>query len=92
MKDHIPPKDSPILAKTRFSMLLPSGETEEFLKSKNIKTVMIVGIESHVCVLQTTLDLLAKGCGVWVLRDCVSSCNKEEVPIAIEVRQDWSLQ
>lgn len=86
LKDHIPSKDSPIIAKTRFSMVLPSGETEEFLKSKNIKSVMIVGIESHVCVLQTCLDLLAKGYGVWILRDCVSSCNKEEVPIAIEVR------
>lgn len=65
-------------------MVLASGETEDFLKRKNVKNVMIVGIESHVCVLQTCLDLLAKGYGVWILRDCVSSCNKEEVPIAIE--------
>lgn len=44
---------------------------------------VIVGIESHICVTQTTLDLLAQGHKVYVLADGVSSCNKEEVPIAL---------
>lgn len=39
--------------------------------------------QSHICVLQTTLDLLERGCDVHVLADGVSSCNKEEVPIAL---------
>lgn len=45
--------------------------------------VVIVGIESHICVTQTTLDLLANGHKVYILADGVSSCNKEEVPIAM---------
>ena len=45
--------------------------------------VVIVGIESHICVTQTTLDLLKDGHRVYVLADGVSSCNKEEVPIAL---------
>lgn len=44
---------------------------------------IIVGIEAHICVTQTTLDLLAAGHKVYVLGDGVSSCNKEEVPIAL---------
>ena len=32
---------------------------------------------------QTTLDLLAAGHKVYVLADAVSSCNREEVPIAL---------
>lgn len=44
---------------------------------------VVVGIESHICVTQTTLDLLKEGHRVYVLADAVSSCNKEEVPIAL---------
>jgi isochorismate hydrolase len=40
--------------------------------------------QSHVCVLQSTLDLLERGYDVHVLADAVSSCNKEEVPWALE--------
>lgn len=43
-----------------------------------------MGIESHICVTQTTLDLLANGHKVYILADGVSSCNKEEVVIALE--------
>ena len=47
-------------------------------------TVIIFGIESHICVQQTTLDLLDSGYQVVVLVDGVSSCNRQEVPIALE--------
>jgi nicotinamidase-related amidase len=45
---------------------------------------VIVGIESHICVAQTTIDLLANGHKVYVLADGVSSCNPQEVPIALD--------
>ena len=68
--------------KTLFSMCLPG-------KFPSSSVVAIVGIESHVCVLQTTLDLLAAGKKVYIIADGVSSCNKEEVPIAIaRMRQE----
>jgi len=34
--------------------------------------------------MQTTLDLLNRGITPYVLADGVSSCNKQEIPIALE--------
>lgn len=50
--------------------------------------VILVGIESHICVTQTTLDLLALGHRVYVLADGVSSCNAEERPVALARLRD----
>lgn len=45
--------------------------------------IAIVGIESHICVTQTALDALAAGHEVYVIADGVSSCNREEVGVAL---------
>ncbi|GAB7339785.1 hypothetical protein MBLNU457_6338t1 [Dothideomycetes sp. NU457] len=69
--------------KSSFSMWIPEVKKafEELGSEK--REVIIVGIESHICVTQTTLDLLREGHKVYILADGVSSCNKEEVPIAL---------
>jgi hypothetical protein len=41
--------------------------------------------QSHVCVLQTALDLLERDIDVHILADGVSSCNHEEVAVALAV-------
>ena len=53
------------------------------LKVTGPLSAIIVGIESHICVTQTALDLLRAGHKVYIIADGVSSCNKEEVPIAL---------
>ena len=69
--------------KSAFSMFVPEIR-EAFRKlGPEKREVVIVGIESHICVTQTTLDLLREGHKVYVIADGVSSCNKEEVPIAL---------
>lgn len=65
--------------KTLFSMWLPAI-TSALEPQANI---VLVGIESHICITQTALDALRAGHKVYVLADGVSSCNKEEVPIAL---------
>jgi hypothetical protein len=47
-------------------------------------SVIIVGIETHICVTQTALDLLAMGHKVYVLADGVSSCNAGERTVALD--------
>ena len=62
------------------------------LASGGAREVVVLGIEAHICVTQTTLDLLAHGHKVYVLADGVGSCNKEEVPIALRrLRQEGAV-
>jgi nicotinamidase-related amidase len=71
--------------KSAFSMWVPEVQKAfRALGSESEKReCVIVGIESHICVTQTTLDLLREGHKVYVLADGVSSCNPQEVPIAL---------
>ncbi|KZP00065.1 Isochorismatase hydrolase [Calocera viscosa TUFC12733] len=67
--------------KKRFSMMIP--EVEACLKERGVQDVVLFGIESHICVLQTALDLLRSSYSVHVLADGISSVNKGERQIAI---------
>ncbi|KAG0342249.1 Isochorismatase domain-containing protein 1 [Podila horticola] len=70
--------------KTKFSMFVPEVEKE----LKGIKSVVLFGIESHVCVLQTALDLLENNYDVHVLADGVSSMNHFEIEHALNRVRD----
>ncbi|KAM3717065.1 Heat shock protein [Dirofilaria immitis] len=59
----------PVFEKKKFSMCIPSVAEE--LESS--KSVILCGIETHVCVLHTALDMLEKGIAVHVVVDAVSS-------------------
>lgn len=68
--------------KSAFSMWIP--QISRHFSSATPSEVVIVGIESHICVTQTTLDLIANGHKVYIIADGVSSCNRQEIPIALE--------
>ena len=46
--------------------------------------VLVTGIESHVCVLQTALELKDAGYRVYLVTDCVTSRSTEDRATAIE--------
>ncbi len=60
-----------------------AGELFENLKKKKISQVVVCGVESHVCVQQTVLDLLANDFQVNVAADAVSSRRVKDYDIAI---------
>lgn len=52
------------------------------------RTVLLAGIESHVCVMQTALSLLARGYKVHVVSDAVSSRTPENRDVALGRMRD----
>lgn len=56
----------------------------EELKNKNIKQIAVCGIEAHVCVQQTTLDLVWNGFQVHVVSDAITSRVLHNKEIGIE--------
>jgi nicotinamidase-related amidase len=71
------PSGTPRVEKTRFSAVV--SETERFLREHRRPTVLVCGIEAHVCVLQTTLDLLARGWSVFLATDAISSGQADQI-------------
>jgi nicotinamidase-related amidase len=51
--------------------------------AQEIKKILVVGIETHVCIAQTALDLLAAGLGVYVAADAVGSRSPFDRDIAL---------
>jgi nicotinamidase-related amidase len=73
---------SPI-EKTDFSA---AGEMNflEALNETGKTTVLLCGIEAHVCVAQTALILLELGYDVFLIEDAVSSRDKNDKKVAIK--------
>ncbi|HEX8708435.1 MAG TPA: hydrolase [Pyrinomonadaceae bacterium] len=66
------PADLEIIEKTAFSSCGARGFVAG-LEEARARQVLICGIEAHVCVNQTTHDLLARGLQVHLLTDCISA-------------------
>jgi len=67
-----PAGDTPVYEKLTFSCY----QTEEIKKAideSGRKTVIVCGIEAHVCVLQTVIDLREAGYQVVLVEDCIDS-------------------
>lgn len=75
--------EGPALEKDTFSCARDAGILEA-IRSAGRKQVLVTGIETHVCVLQTTLDLLEAGFEVHVPHDAVNSRRPAD--------RDWALQ
>ncbi|WP_321495660.1 hydrolase [uncultured Desulfobacter sp.] len=58
------------------------------LKALGRKQILVSGIEAHICVYQTTADLLVLGYEVQVAADAVSSRNSENKEIGLQRMKD----
>lgn len=70
------------IEKIRFSAY---EDVKEQLQGK--RYVIVCGIESHICVLQTVLDILENGVVPVIVADCVSSRRKYDMETALRRAQ-----
>lgn len=61
-------------------------ETQKYPERKN---VVLFGIEAHICVLQTSLDLLDAGYNVFLVADGISSMNQLDRTAGLKVGE-WN--
>jgi nicotinamidase-related amidase len=73
----------PVIEKIAFSCCDEPAVLQTAALQKS-KTIIICGIEAHVCVLQTVVDLLESGYIPVVVEDCISSRNPQDKFTAVE--------
>jgi nicotinamidase-related amidase len=62
------------------------------LHNTHRKQIILVGIETHVCILQTALDLQDQGCQVYVVLDAVSARHLNDHQVAIDRMKQMGVQ
>lgn len=75
-----------VAEKTHFSCV--AAQCLDGLPGAERPQVVICGIEAHVCVLQTALDLLEQGREVFVVADAVASRRPDDCACALERMRD----
>lgn len=68
------PQNAKVLEKTSFG-IFGDRAMREFIANSGCKTLVIFGIEAHICVLQSVIDALALGYECVLAADALSSRN-----------------
>lgn len=71
------------LDKTTFSVY-ETPAIAEAIQRTGRKNVLICGIEAHICVLQSAIDLKAAGYQPVIVADCVSSRTEENIRLGLK--------
>lgn len=75
------PADACRFEKTRFSAMVPP--LEAWIMRHGRRHVIVCGVEAHVCVLQSSLDLRSAGCTPFLMTDAISAGQAQQVAPAL---------
>ena len=82
LKKKLIDNNSKKIEKTTFSAF-DNEDFKNFLTQINKKQVILLEIESHICVLQTTIDLLENAKQVYIVEECIGSRKLGDVNTSI---------
>jgi nicotinamidase-related amidase len=68
---------APSIHKMEFGAL-SNAETQEALAATGRKQLLLIGMETHICVLQTALGAVEQGYSPYVVRDAVASRARDQ--------------
>lgn len=83
--------DEAVVEKIHFSAWREPTVQQQLL-SLGRKQIVVIGTESHVCVLQTVFDLMAAGFQVFVVAEAVGSRTSENKQLALSRMQQGGCQ
>ena len=83
------PKDQTFWPKTTFSGLKDQA-IKEYVMGLPVDQWILVGIEAHVCIMQTAKELAILGKQVVVVNDAISSRSIYDFSTAIAEMKDWA--
>ena len=78
------PEGTPVIEKTSFSCFADKIFREELEKSSR-KVLLLAGVETHVCLLQTALEAAAAGYEVYLAEDAVASRRPSDKESALRM-------
>ncbi|MFA6566715.1 MAG: isochorismatase family protein [Victivallales bacterium] len=73
----------PVFDKTSFSCFGDINFRRE-IERRPFKSLVLMGVETHVCIQQTAIDALARGFQVFLIADAVNSKRRDDAAISID--------
>ena len=80
--------ETKVIEKSSFSAMKEPKFAKELKKSER-KQVILCGIETHICVLQTAADLIKNGYEVYIVNDACSSRKEHEYYTGIDLLKQY---
>ena len=82
---------TPTIEKTSFSAMLEPDFANRIaeLKNRGINQIVLCGIETHICVLQTAYDLISQGFEIYIVKDACASRNKNEYKAGLDLLKQY---
>lgn len=86
--------EATVFEKMTFSCWRDAAMKQHFIKLHEAgrPLVIVAGIEAHVCVLQTCIDLSAAGFGVFAVNDAMSSRKTESATLAYDRMRAFGIE
>lgn len=71
------PSNTPILPKSSFSAMEAEG-LDNWIEENQIDHLLLLGIETPICIYQTAVQALGDGIGITLLSDCIGERRPED--------------